>query len=57
MNPTAHQLEESTERPQLWTRDPMIISDPSTGETTVLDYGLVEFEDHKLSEVRHGEEN
>lgn len=45
MNPTARQLEDSTARPQLWTRDPVVAIDPHTGEAAVLDYGLVEFDD------------
>ena len=43
MNPTARQIEDSTARPKLWTRDPMIVTDK--GVTSVIDYGLVEFGD------------
>lgn len=45
MNPTARQIEDSTARPKLWIRDPMIVTDK--GVTSVLDYGLVEFDDER----------
>lgn len=38
-------MSDTTTEPRLWTRDPMVVSGPNTGETTVLDYGLVEFDD------------
>lgn len=45
MNPTAQQIEKSTVKPQLWTRDPVIVRNADTGETVIRDYGLVEFDD------------